>query len=91
MDEEQELKKPSKRLCSEIQLFDLCELESCKYKVGGFCENPELLARFERIAEEDEQPIAPYLDEDSDGLEEDDFAFGDDVNEEGYDDGGWEE
>lgn len=91
MDEELELKKTSKRLCSEIQLFDLCELESCQYKKGGFCENSELLARFERIAEEDEQPVAGYLDEDAEGQEEDDFVFGDDVDEEGSDDEGWEE
>ena len=42
------------RLCSEIQLFDLCNLKLCNHKDGGFCTKSELLIRFERIADEDE-------------------------------------
>ena len=38
---QEEIVKPVKRLCSEIQLFDLCDLEYCKHKVERFCENPE--------------------------------------------------
>ena len=45
------------RLCSEIQLFDLCDLESCTDKSGRFCTNQDLLSRFERISEDDRQPV----------------------------------
>lgn len=34
------------RLCSEIQLFDLCDLVSCHYKNERFCSNSALLERF---------------------------------------------
>jgi hypothetical protein len=43
------------RLCSEIQLFDLCELEQCNFKEGRFCTDPELLAKFEAEDEPEEQ------------------------------------
>lgn len=46
--------KPAQRLCSEIQLFDLCELERCAFKEGRFCTDQELLARFEQLPDEDE-------------------------------------
>lgn len=39
------------RLCSEIQLFDLCDLSSCSYKDGRYCVNAELLSSFEKISE----------------------------------------
>lgn len=66
-----------RRLCSEIQLFDLCNLSACRFKDGRFCSNPELLARFEKIA--DREPRAPerYIDQE---LEE-----GADGDEDGYD------
>ena len=54
------------RLCSEIQLFDLCDLESCRHKNGRYCTNPEALAKFEAIAEEDERAPERYLAEDYD-------------------------
>lgn len=50
--------KPVQRLCNEIQLFDLCELERCGHKQGLYCTSTELLNRFEAIAEEDEHPPA---------------------------------
>lgn len=72
----------TKRLCSEIQLFDLCDLDSCTCKDGKFCTNPGVLERFEAIKEEDERP--QYLseeledeDEDLDDLE----AYGDDYED----------
>lgn len=39
------------RLCSEIQLFDLCELESCNFRNGRFCTDPALVESFEKISE----------------------------------------
>jgi hypothetical protein len=79
------------RLCSEIQLFDLCDLDSCKEKEGRFCTNHELVGKFEKIAEAElktpEQYISEELDEDyddvdgsdyDDELEGDDFEYGED-------------
>lgn len=45
-----------RRLCSEIQLFDLCELEKCHFKDDRFCTDPEMLARFEAAAEPEDRP-----------------------------------
>lgn len=64
-----EPKELPQRLCSEIQLFDLCELESCRYKDGRFCTDTALLARFEAISDVEERPANPgsmveYDDED---------------------------
>lgn len=46
-----------RRLCSEIQLFDLCELERCRYKDDRYCTDPEMLARFESAAEPEDRPV----------------------------------
>jgi hypothetical protein len=90
--------KPVQRLCNEIQLFDLCELEKCGHKQGLYCSSHELLNRFEAIAEEDERPPAAGFisgepeggeatDED-DGFDEafDDDQFGDEGYEEDQED-----
>jgi hypothetical protein len=71
----------TQRLCSEIQLFDLCELETCCQKDGRHCTNAEVLERFEAIKEEDEreQYLAEEVDEDEDEVSEDlgdDEAYG---------------
>jgi hypothetical protein len=85
--EEQETDKPVQRLCSEIQLFDLCSLERCSHKEGRFCTNGELLTRFERISEKDD--TRSYLFEGSeDGEEVDDDAYGDGLDERDDDDQG---
>jgi hypothetical protein len=83
--------EPMKRLCNEIKLFDLCELEKCSHKQGLYCTSKELLDRFESIAEEDERPAASgYIcEEDDDALASDDNeyddAFDDDeIGNEGY-------
>lgn len=68
------------RLCSEVQLFDLCDLDSCGRKNGRFCADPFLLDRFEKIAEEELRTPERYVSEDSDDAEADD-SDGD-----GYDD-----
>ena len=44
-------KLPAQRLCNEIQLFDLCELEKCTLKVGRFCTDAALLTAFEQISD----------------------------------------
>lgn len=65
---------PRQRLCSEIQLFDLCDLVSCGYKSGRFCSNLELVSEFEKISDDDPRPPQRYIDEefiDSDETEED--------------------
>jgi hypothetical protein len=74
---------PADRLCSEIQLFDLCDLDRCRHKKERFCTNEELLAKFEAIKEEDIRSDLVYDDEeleDEDDLAYDDFE-GDDYEE----------
>jgi len=53
------------RLCSEIQLFDLCDLDSCRFKSSRFCTNEQLLAKFEAIKEEDDRNTLLYEDDES--------------------------
>lgn len=61
-----ELLPAAQRLCSEIQLFDLCELDSCRFRNSRFCTNEELLAKFESINEEDDRNSLVYEDEEAD-------------------------
>jgi hypothetical protein len=89
--EEKEIaEKPVQRLCSEIQLFDLCDLDVCIYKEGRFCRQDDLLARFEHIADEDERtPVHRLSDELEDEEDTDDMGFSefeDDEDEYGQDD-----
>jgi hypothetical protein len=60
------------RLCSEIQLFDLCELDSCSHKEGRFCADPDLLTRFEKISEKELRIQVRHLSEDSENSDADD-------------------
>ena len=85
----EKLSEPVNRLCSEIQLFDLCDLEKCKFKNLKFCTDEELLIRFEQIAEEDacSRINLSDVDFDEDG-ELAEFGFDD---EEGSDDSGDDE
>ena len=85
------------RLCSEIQLFDLCDLDSCNRKRGSFCTDPVLLGRFEKIAEDELRSPECYIsdadaeadDVDGDGYDEDDeFTI---ENFEGGEEAGWED
>jgi len=84
---------PVQRLCNEIQLFDLCELEKCGHKQGLYCTSPELLSRFEAIAEEDERPAASgsVCEEDEDALASDDDEYGDTYDADQFGDEGYEE
>ena len=72
-----ETQKHVQRLCSEIQLFDLCDLETCCQKNGRYCTNPEVLARFEAIKEEDERSPEQYLTEEFDDEDETEELDGD--------------
>ena len=76
--------KPVQRLCNEIQLFELCELERCGHKRGLFCTSTELLNRFEAISEEDERPPAEGFM--SDELDDWSEADEDDVYDDACDD-----
>lgn len=83
-DIEQKQNTPPPRLCSEIQLFELCELDSCGYKNGRFCTDEDLLSRFEKIAEDEVGAPQLYIDEEYDHDDEpdedgfDEYGFTDD-------------
>jgi hypothetical protein len=66
-----------RRLCSEIQLFDLCTKEKCGLKDGRFCTDESMLARFEAINPEDDFPPEQYLDEEGGEGEAEDEAYPD--------------
>ena len=56
------------RLCSEIQLFDLCDRDDCQFKKGRYCTNQDILARFEAISDDEdanstEQFLVDEMDE----------------------------
>lgn len=76
------------RLCSEIQLFDLCDLETCRFKSGRFCTDVKLLASFEKIAEEDQRAPERYISEETEYEDEyedrDGFDLDEDNEGEGY-------
>ena len=86
--ETDELKKTPQRLCSEIQLFDLCSLDKCSFRDGRFCADTRLLKKFEAIAdEEDERPVASHnmsTDDDADEEEWRDEPVDDEDDEDGY-------
>lgn len=79
MPDETVAKTPSaaQRLCSEIQLFDLCDLTSCRFKQSRFCTNEDLVAKFESIKEEDEQDHLLYDADEEEDLEADFDEFDD--------------
>ncbi|MDD2540527.1 MAG: hypothetical protein PHH28_05710 [Desulfuromonadaceae bacterium] len=68
------------RLCSEIQLFDLCDLDSCDHRKGRFCTNIAVLSRFEKIAEVEIKIPEHYISGEADDID------ADDGDGEGYDD-----
>lgn len=71
------------RLCNEIQLFDLCELDKCSFKVNKFCTNAELLAAFERISDAEVVRSEAFCNE---GLEDGDEAGDGDCDDDFEDD-----
>ena len=78
--------EPPLRLCSEIQLFDLCDLDSCGFKDGRFCTHADLLARFEAIAEQEDRPAADRRQIADDDDDDDFVEYGeeDDRDEDDY-------
>ena len=77
MEKELEKEPNPRRLCSEIQLFDLCGKDVCGHKDGRYCTKGDILARFEAIMDEDdkrspEQFMADELDDVEGG---DDMAY----------------
>lgn len=69
---------PVQRLCNEIQLFDLCELETCSFKKGTFCANAEMLTAFERISDAEVDRPEVFVNEEQED--------GDEAGDEEYDD-----
>lgn len=77
-----------RRLCSEIQLFDLCELTRCDFKDGKFCTEPNLLRKFEAISDDEEERRSPArrsgaADDDEEAWE-DDHGDGNDEDDGDY-------
>lgn len=64
------------RLCSEIQLFDLCDRDDCQFKKGRFCTNEDILARFEAISDdEDADSTDQFLFDEMDEMDEDGLEY----------------
>jgi hypothetical protein len=64
------------RLCSEIQLFDLCSREVCEYKDGRFCTNGDILARFEAISDDEDANSADlFLADEMEEMDEDELSY----------------
>ena len=78
-----ETPKATQRLCSEIQLFDLCDLDYCNSKQGRFCTNPDALQRFEAIKEEEPEQ---YLSEELEDEDSEELGYEDADGEEDFDD-----
>ncbi len=76
-----------RRLCSEIQLFDLCDKAKCGSKDGRFCADEFLVAKFEAISQEDDFPPDVYDEGESEGEEDGEYqgfgeGFGSEADEE---------
>lgn len=80
---EPDVEELPRRLCSEIQLFDLCELTRCSFKDGRFCTHADLLARFEALAEPADRP-AQHYDDDEDDEEDEQYPEEREEDDEGY-------
>lgn len=78
-------KQLPRRLCSEIQLFDLCDLDTCLQKNGRFCTDTELLGQFEKTAENELRIPEHYISEEFDADDmNDEIEFGDDSEIENF-------
>ena len=69
-----EKEKSPQRLCSEIQLFDLCARDVCNHKNGRYCTKGEILAKFEAIAEEDARSPEQFMADELEDVEGDEYA-----------------
>lgn len=82
------------RLCGEIQLFDLCDLDSCNHKNSHFCTDSALLDRFEKIAEDELRTPECNVSEEIDDAEEEEYDGDDEFTMKDLDnseDDGWED
>jgi hypothetical protein len=80
-------KFPVQRLCNEIQLFDLCDLEVCSFKEGKFCANEEHLAAFEQISDaETVRPGVSISEEPEEGEDVGDEEYDEDFEDEEIED-----
>jgi hypothetical protein len=77
------------RLCSEIQLFDLCDLDSCKSKIDRFCTNPDLITRFEKVAVSEFRTPERFVEDEEDSEFEDEDSFS--LDDSDYEDDGLDE
>jgi len=69
------------RLCSEIQLFDLCERNKCEFKKGRYCTNGDILARFEATSDEEDANSADlFLADEMEEMEEDGLEYDEGVS-----------
>jgi hypothetical protein len=86
VDEQPEKADIPQRLCSEIQLFDLCEKNTCNFKKGRFCTDPEILAKFEAISEDEDSDASEhfYADEEEE-MDEDNLSYDDGIGDGGFD------
>ena len=80
-----------KRLCSEIQLSDICTKTSCAHKDGRYCIDGDILAKFEAISDdEDTGSNDLFLADEIEEMEEDDLSYdegvGMDQDEEDFED-----
>ncbi|RQW78029.1 MAG: hypothetical protein EHM51_00755 [Geobacter sp.] len=82
MSEEQ---KKMRRLCTEIQLFDLCDKDRCNHKDGRYCTSEEALAKFEAVLDEEDRATERFLaDRLDEGEEAEDLAYDEDYAEDEY-------
>ena len=93
-DSEQKPGSMPQRLCSEIQLFDLCDLDKCNHKNDNFCTDSALLNRFEKIAEDELRTPEYHVSEEIDDAEDEEYDGDDEFtleNPENDEDDGWED
>lgn len=62
-------KERKQRLCSEIQLFDLCDKDVCGHKDGRYCTKGDILARFEAIMDEEDRSPEQFMADELDDVE----------------------
>jgi len=64
------------RLCSEIQLFDICARDVCGHRDGRYCTKGDILARFEAVIGQDERSPEQFMADELDEVEGgDDLAY----------------
>jgi hypothetical protein len=74
-----------RRLCSEIQLFDLCSLENCKCRDGRYCGDESIIAKFETISEDEMDYSDQFLIDELEDLEDSDDAEYDEDSNQAFD------